>query len=529
MSYTINNDTCFACGNCYPQCPTGAIQVDKGEYSIDPELCNYCEGYSPEPICITVCNTNSPTPVQAKKGRYKIPEFMATSPDLFANGTTNTFASAMVIWEGCKVLTNATILPWQKEARKGLFYQRKVKQDHGSITLRLTEDSESSQYLSSLKQLEAIDIRSATLHLMYAAYAASLDKPWEEEFIISDRQIEKYLGLDKRKDLSKAKKLSLIKTLAQQPCQITAEINWPRQGRVNSFQVTEDRIWHLLEVKHFFQTDEEGCKHLTGLNFRIKAGLWSQYFLNKHDYRQQTAFYQYGTIPYFVLQAVSSIWQQHQGAVRMMLWLLFKLKMGSKQGITVPTLMRIAYGEEKLNQANINREQRKRLIKAFESDLEVLNHYGIKPVFDSLTYPDNLQPLWSKLSDIPDDPEEALLFWLNDGSQDNSLTDISPRGKWQLLMKAKIANFELPLEWQEKLTKLENKKQQKQTRRISTKSSVILSPEQILQARQNQGLSQRKLAQLLKKSQSWVRDLEQGRFKAKIEDQKLLRQLLGLN
>jgi hypothetical protein len=31
------------------------------------------------------------------------------------------------------------------------------------------------------------------------------------------------------------------------------------------------------------------------------------------------------------------------------------------------------------------------------------------------------------------------------------------------------------------------------------------------------------------KSQSWVRDLEQGRFSAKPEDQALLKKVLGLN
>lgn len=212
----------------------------------------------------------------------------------------------------------------------------------------------------------------------------------------------------------------------------------------------------------------------------------------------------------------------------MMLWLLFKLKMGSKQSITLPTLMRVAYGEEKMTQANFNREQRKRLIRTFESDLEVLNHYGIKPIFDPVTYPTNIQPLWVKLEDLPDDAEEALSFWINDGSQENRLTDISPCGKWQLLMKAKILYFELPSEWEQQLIKLEKKKQQKLTQKSSTKRQIILSPEQILKARQNQGLSQRELAQLIGKSQSWVRDLEQGRFAAKTEDQKLLRKVLGL-
>jgi hypothetical protein len=51
------------------------------------------------------------------------------------------------------------------------------------------------------------------VHLILAAYALTLDCPWEETIVISDQQIEQYLGLDKRKDLSKLEKLTLIKEL----------------------------------------------------------------------------------------------------------------------------------------------------------------------------------------------------------------------------------------------------------------------------------------------------------------------------
>ncbi|CDN12893.1 Ferredoxin [Richelia intracellularis] len=52
--------------------------------------------------------------------------------------------------------------------------------------------------------------------------------------------------------------------------------------------------------------------------------------------------------------------------------------------------------------------------------------------------------------------------------------------------------------------------------------------EQICQARKNLNLSQRELAKLAGKSQSWIRDIENGRLKAKIEDQELLRKVLGI-
>lgn len=533
MAYTIP-DSCFGCGTCQPQCPTGAIQIEEEQYWIESGLCNRCDDHSPEPQCVVSCPISSPIPLQAKKGRYKADTRVATSPNLFPNGKNNPFASSMAIWEACNLLTSTTLLPWETDAEGGLTYQRPVKQGRGAIAFRLTEDldSEVPQVLDSAAAhhfLENLDIRAACLHLIYAAHAATLDCPWEEEFVISDRQIETYLGLDKRKDLSKATKLTLIKGLAQQPCKLLTAIDWPQQGKVKGFSIPESRLWHLLDIEHHFQKDDLGYKHLVGLTFRLRAGIWAQYFLNKQGYKDYTAFYQYGTLPEFLLSTVMSSWQQHIGAVRIMLWLVFKVKMGKEQCLTVPTLMRVAYGEEKVSQATGQREVRKRLLRAFESDLEVLDRYGLKPMFDPVTYPPEIQPLWAKLDDLPDDADAALDFWVNDGSSDRRLTDSGPRGKWKLLLQARILWFDLPLEWEQQLAKLESKRQRRTNKKTKTPATPSeLSAQQILRARKHQGISQRTLAKMTGKSQSWIRDLENGRLSAKPDDQVLLRKVLGL-
>ena len=222
-----------------------------------------------------------------------------------------------------------------------------------------------------------------------------------------------------------------------------------------------------------------------------------------------------------------SYWQQHEGAVRMMLWLLFKSKVGREQRITVPTLMRIAYGEKKLALACTQRDERKRLLRTYENDLEILNHYGIKPVFDPVTYPSEIQPLWAKLVNIPEDPDEAIEFWIEDGGSQSSLTDVSPRGKWNMLMNGRILSFDFPPQWQQYHSEV-NKKKQGSRMRKKVKIAGGLLGEQISQARKNMNLSQRELAKLTGKSQSWIRDIENGRFKAKLEDQTLLRKVLKM-
>lgn len=543
MAYKISSD-CQGCDICRPQCPTNAIQVEDGDFWINPVLCNNCEGFFDEPQCVVACAVNVPIPYQAIKGRSKLVETRPiTSPELFMNGENNPFASAIVIWEACNLLAQRKSLPWKAE--QGVFaYQRSIHHGKGSITLRVTDEIQSHSTSTiaekdAIEILEEMDIRSACLHLLFAAYATTLEKPWEEEFIIGDHQIEAYLGLDKRKDLSKPVKLTLIKDLATEPCLLTVKMNFPQQGRIPGFSLEEDRLWHMQEIQHHFQEDELGCKHLVGLTFKVKAGAWAKYFLNKQGCKEQTAFYQYGSLPKSLISAITSIWQQHEGAARMLLWLLFKVRIGKDQRIMVPTLMRVAYGEEKVAIAHAQREDRKRLLRTFESDLEVLNHYGLKPMFDPVTYPTEIQPMWAKLADLPEDAEEALEFWMNDGSHSTRLTDAAPRGKWNLLMNARILSFMLPGDW-EQSSELTKKKQRgsgkkksgrsshQKSKNYYTQSQPTLSGEQIVAARKRIGWSQRELAEHIGKSQSWIRDIENSRFQVKAEDQALLRKVLDL-
>ncbi len=533
MAYTIP-PSCVNCGVCLPECPTGAIQIDENnEHWVEPGLCSDCENLNEKPPCVQSCPDNLPLPLPTKKGRYKAEPRLLNTHHLFANEHNNPIASSMVIWEACNLLAKGSIFPWQNDANGKLYFERAVKQGKGKIEFRLSDDISQENLIGidskeAEATLEAMDIRAATIHLIFAALVTSLDKPWEEEFAIDNKQIETYLGLNKRKDLSKAAKLTLIKSLVQQPCKLLANIDWPRQGKIPSFSVPEDRIWHLVGIENHFQQDEHGYKHLLGMTFRIRAGLWAKYFLNKQGYKKYIAYYQYGTLPKFLLTTVMTIWHQHEGSVRMMLWLLFKTKMGRQQRITIPRLMYVAYGEAKVQEASLHREKRKRLLRRFESDLEVLNHYQIKPIFDPVTYPIKIQPLWARLASIPDDAEEAMEFWINDGCNQTSITDSAPPGKWNLLMKARILYFELPPEWDKQLSRWESKKQRKTRRKNPIQTTSHLTGEQISVARKNLGISQRKLAQQIGKSQSWIRDIENSRFAVKPCDRQKLCKILEL-
>jgi len=528
MAYTITS-LCNQCNDCLPMCPTGAIKQEGEKLWIDPMVCNNCEGFYEQPLCAAICLNDVPVPLQAKKGRCKVDTKVNTSPRLFSNGKTHTFASAIVIWEACNVLAQRQSLPWQPDESGNLCHRRQVSGGRGEVTLCLTDTC--TPDLPTVLEVEAAqtaiaawDIRSACLHLMYAAYATSLERPWEQCFTVSDQEICDYLGLSKRKDLSKLAKLTLIKNLVEQPCKLLVTVDWAPQGRFRKITVPQSHLWHLINTQQHFQEDDQGCKHLTGLTFTIKAGQWAEFFLNRQGAKEGTTFYQYGTLPKSLLTNVMSLWQQHEGVARIMLWLLFKTRMGIEQRITVPMLMRIAYGEQRVLRASSQREERKRLLRSFESDLEVLNRYQLQPVFDPLTYPLEIQPLWVKLADLPDDAEAALEFWTSDGSRDHRLTDAAPRNKWQRLMNARLLRFELPDDWMQQSPKAA-KKPSKARKPPQLKAS--LSGQQIAAVRKNLQLSQRVLADRLGKSQSWIRDIENGRLQLNEKDCAMLSELLS--
>ncbi len=491
-------------------------------------LCNNCEGFHEEPLCASICLSNAPVPLQAKKGRCKIDSKANTNPILFSNGKTHPFASAMVVWEACNVLAQRQSIPWHLDESGNLCHRRQVSGGRGSVTLCVTDqhtlDSPVALEVEAAQAaISSWDMRAACLHLMYAAYATSLERPWEQTFTVNDQEISSYLGLSKRKDLTKLAKLTLIKGLVEQPCKLLVTVDWLPQGKFAKIRLPQSHVWHLVETQQHFQEDDLGSRHLTGLTFTVKAGQWAEFFLNQQGSKGGTTFYQYGTLPKSLLTNVMSIWQQHEGVARMMLWLLFKTRMGLEQRITVPMLMRIAYGEDRMLKAASQREERKRLVRSFESDLEVLNRYQLQPIFDPMTYPADIQPLWVKLADLPEDADEALEFWTSDGSRDSRLTDAAPRNKWQRLMNARLLRFELPEDWVHQPPKA-SKKTAKERKRPQPKS--LFSGQQIAAARKNVQLSQRALADKLGKSQSWIRDIENGRLRLNEKDQAALSELL---
>jgi len=253
MAYKIQNG-CIECDLCRPQCPQGAIKPkeDGNGFWIDPTLCDNCPDVE-IPRCIDTCSVGALTLLKPKKGRCKSTLLPAAILELFLNGGTNSFASSMAIWEACNLLAQRQDLPWEADAEGNWCYRRPVRRDRGELRFRLAIDPEDPKLTPMEANLGAaaiayFDLRATCIHLLFSAYATTIDCPWEDSFTLNDQQIERYLGLEKRKDLTKLEKLKLIKDLVYQACQILVAIDWPRQGKVREFSVAEHPVWHLLHT-----------------------------------------------------------------------------------------------------------------------------------------------------------------------------------------------------------------------------------------------------------------------------------------
>lgn len=167
-----------------------------------------------------------------------------TSPDIFANGLTTRMASAMPIWEASSILTQQKDLSWRRDEDGRLCYAKDLGNGEGAVHFWVTQDLD-NEYpaalagAAALAVVDAFDIRAACMHLIYAAHAAQLDNPWEQDVVIDDRQLEEYLGLKKRSDKNRQQKLALIEELVKQPCKISTFISCPAQGKVKGFTLEE--------------------------------------------------------------------------------------------------------------------------------------------------------------------------------------------------------------------------------------------------------------------------------------------------
>ncbi len=433
------------------------------------------------------------------------PALPATNPSLFPDENVHPMASSLVVWEGGNILTRGTDLPWKPDAEGKLAYARTVHSGKGKLVFWVTNTPE-EQYPetlageAALAVLDIFDIRAACMHLVYAAHVTTLDRPWADEFVIDDTQIARYLGLEKRTDLSRQEKLALIAKVAQQPAQLLVYLYWPFRRKRDTFAVEQSRLWDIA-ITYYGQRDLAGGMQGTGLTIRGRAGLWAKYFLNRNGRKDKSALYEYGYLPHKLLKTVTSCWQKHAGAARLMIWLLFKTRVGRGQRMDAFTLLHIAYGKEMVEAAQRDRRLRSSLATRWDGDLLILHQDGWHLQFDARTYPPELQPNWAGRQTL----ERPAGHW--ERLRQASLT-ISPPSD----VDTALAAFE------ERTTPLEH----------ARPGSMPPTKTEIRAARVARGWTQNDVATAVGRSQAWVALIESGARRVHPKDLPRLREVLQL-
>ena len=404
---------------------------------------------------------------------------------LFPDGKTNQAALSLVLRGVAEILSQKMDLPWKAEASRDLKYEKEAQHGQGKICYYITDNPETlhSETLAeeaALAVIDQFDPRACAIHLIYCALVANLDKPWEGNFVINDKELLEYTGFVKRRDLCKHEQLSILYKLLRQPAQVLAYIAWPKQGKVGAFTVADLKIWEISVLRDF-ETDQAGNSKLVGLKVIGQPGAWTKYFLNKSDYYRHT-----GIITKKTVQKLFSIGKQNVGAARMLIWLTFQIQAEFQDCVMGQTLMEIAYGADRVASAHSDRQIRRQLADDFETDLKVVKEAG-----------------WQ--ADLETGPA-----WLRSNNRTKR-----PIGYWSDLLNTRW-RFHLPAEVQERLTLPESlpiaNNIQKKCEIQPPKGNVIR------EARIAKGWSRAFFATTMGKSVSWVDAVETGHRKVSQKD-----------
>jgi len=248
----------------------------------------------------------------------------------------------------------------------------------------------------------------------------------------------------------------------------------------------------------------------TGLPFLGRAGLWAKYFLNRGGSKEKNAFYEYGYLPHKLLKSITSCWQKHTGAARLMVWLLFKTRVGRDQRIDVLTLLEVAYGKDMVEAAQRDRRLRNSLATLWYGDLLVLHQDGWHLQFDERTYPPELWPDWA-----------------------GRITLERSAGYWERLRQASLIIFP-PSEVDAALTALGESNPPPRRAFLGSPSpaqpekGAAPTKEEIRAARIARGWTQHDLATAVGKSQAWAALIENGTRQVHPKDLPRLREILRL-
>lgn len=488
----------------------------------DPQSANYQLGIS---------GLEVPSTAKTTKRLRKPKNLPFTKPPLFISKNYEMTATSAPIISATQAYLKHP--DWSQYSNGSLYFQKPFGKGRYIEFYILHKQEHQPQYISDLAEhqiLEQYGVMAARLHAVFATYAAAQAEPWKQPFVLRGSELIKTLKIYKSKKLTKSQRLKAIADLALVVGTLGAVIHW-YEGELNLCIKERCLLW-IVSVQEYsqpnlFGEDDDLCEAI----IRVQPGLWTYNFLNSQGEQSRTALYQYGFISKQVFDLDP---HQHKLASSLALYIIQNSR-AHKNGIyTVHSLLSNVLPSYQIEQAVNDYRYGWRLKENLEEALLVLkDKVGIKVEFDDESYPQWLRPLWAM-------PDELSCLPAKQRNQQLLGTKRLPDNYIQnILFPAKLT-FKLPLSAQrhqnqfktpksnevsgnsqcqkknhETLTSASTPKLVKTSSKTSDVPKIIdldqnkeLTGDIVRLLRTAKRISQRKLAQSVGMSQSWIRDIE---------------------
>ena len=388
-----------------------------------------------------------------------------------------------------------------------------VDKKSDQITIKLWEEAE--------EILNRLGPESALLHIYLTACCLRNTRPWKDTFMLDGDTVLKDLGWDRRRRLTHHKKLLKLKNLAFALGSIYQTINWQtvRKHKGKTIPVNLSCQGLAWKIDFFTETQSrifpEDTEQILRLAIQVEPGVWAEKFLNQEGYLNGKALNEYG----YMSALITKIDPYHDDlAFRIALFLTIENRINTDCDYYVKTLLKLKYPEHILNQCD--KVKAKTIRTNWDSALARLNQLGYK-IIPFENYENWLRPEW--LQDNNYQPKH--------NRRRNILSQLLEVKV--IIKQPEPIPFKLAMVTQKKLeytspTKSLSSINKTSPKKLASKTSGIITPADIREARQKKGWTQRQLAEFLGVSHTLVGRMEKGERTITPKVKKKLQRLLKL-
>jgi DNA-binding transcriptional regulator YiaG len=327
-------------------------------------------------------------------------------------------------------------------------------------------------FAEAIQIIDKFGIDTAKLHLILAVHACRQEKPWNSTFVLKGTDLIKALGWHKRTDLTRSEKLTKISQLAWAVNCLLVRAKWilskPKNNKVD-IAIDTSRIWEIA-FKELGQENviTKKVDNPYEVELTVRPGIWSYFFLNEGGQAAKNALYHFS----WLSESIMSIDPYHEETA-LRIAMIQSIAAYRNSFITVEKWLRenLTGAATKIEKARSCKVTRSQLKTHWDNILNTLRNVGFNIQYEPETYPEWLRP---------------------DSKEKNK------RGYFDIFLQARVSITPPTPAYLEK-----QKTNPKSIKKIITGTDIK-------KAREEAGLSLKKIADYFDKSRMWLSRKESG-------------------